>query len=880
MFGKTFDAYTLGVWHFKEGTGTSIADQDAAFDMTAEHGFVWSVANPKYGRWGDFTAADSYVYYNDSSGNFNLTGGTVEAFIRTGSNSGAGSRLVTRNASNEQDHFFLGINGADNGDQTVVGATTLQANTNYHVAMTCDGNGTAKVYLNGTEDGSSNSGTYTRLYTDAALAIGGRHYGSHIRFNGYINHVRVSNGVRTSFPYGFSDTVTVSQGDEEGTQPPASSFQLYTGFSNGKIYSWDGTTTWTEVFDTRRLIWYETGGDANKVVGDTAATETAQAQSFQLAAEQTIKSVELYLKKAAGTPGDITVRIETNSTDKPSGTLAHANATTTIPAFTTTSYAWKEAIFAATFTLSATTTYWIVLKTAAAENDQNYTWQSDDTSPSFTSGTMAASTDGGTNWSAVTGSDAYIRVKGRESSVYCSLVSSIGGTQKAYWGVGDITNETDGDARLYTYNGSIYTLAKSFTDGVSSAVTSITEYASSIYAATAPQAYILTSADGTTWSTSKQIRTPQNPGYVYAMQEYNQRLYVVGGSPEFLPNERYNGFFYTFDGVTWQSVYPFEHTLPLSLGFYDAFLFIGTYGGQVYIFDTSTLDPLINFKDDYDYSVQVSGYKFFDDKMYILLSPQINSGETNSSVWMFERHGISSANAIPTGLSFTKLQHAVQVNNHLMIGTDNGYVLRLDDNSYEASGWLQTSYFDAILPSIEKLYNELKIMTDPIPTGTSILVEYKFKETDSWTTLGTINTIGATSSTLAFATGVVSTKISFRYTLSTSDTSLTPVIRETILKYTLNPERKWQWNLRLLIKGTSTKDRMILLDKSQESSSAANLRTAIELAQNSDSLITFYDIDGTAYTVLFNSLDEASWVVNNTTNDYNENSVAISLLEA
>jgi hypothetical protein len=521
-----------------------------------------------------------------------------------------------------------------------------------------------------------------------------------------------------------------------------------------------------------------------------------------------------------------------------------------------------------------------VLKTAAAGNDNNYHWQSDDSSPSYSSGTMATSTDGGSTWSAVTASDAYFRVKSKTNSVYCSHISSIGGTQKSWWGVGDITNETDGDARLYTYNGSTWALAKTFNSGTSSAVTAITEYASSLYAATAPQAYVLSSSDASTWAEAKQIRTPQNPGYVYAMQEYNQRLYLCGGSPEFLPNEKYNGFFYVYDGVTWQSVYPFEHTLPISLGFYDAFLFIGTYHGQVYIFDTSTLDPLINFKDDYDYQVQVSGFRFFDDKMYILLSPQVGSGDTNSSLWMFERHGISVTNPIPTGLSITKMQHALQVNNLLMVGCDNGYVLKLDADNYEASGYVQASYFDAILPSISKLYNELKLMHDPLPTGTSITVYYRFKEDDDWTLLGTANTANSTSTTMAFSSGVVSTKISFKYVLATSDVSQTPVLRETILKYTLNPERKWQWNLRLLIKGTSTKDKIVLLDKTQDSRSAADLRSAIETAQDSNQLIEFIDIDGTHYTVLFNSLDENSWVVNNTEADYNENGVAITLLEA
>jgi len=720
----------------------------------------------------------------------------------------------------------------------------------HHIAIAFDGSWIVKVYKDGSLfqslDFSGDHGQTFIRSRSSDLVVG-------YSFNGKISNIRFMGDEVISYPYAFSDSVSVSAGTEEETQPPASSF---------------------------RLTWHESGGDANKIIGDSGGTEYAHAQSFQLSEAQTIKAVEVYLKKNAGTPGDITVRIETDNAGVPSGTLADANATTTISAFTSTSYAWKEAIFSSSFSLSASTTYWLVLKTAAAANDNNYTWRVDASSPSYTDGNMASSSNGGSSWSAQSGWDAYFRILSQDTKIYCSLVSSIGGTQKAWWGVGDIENETDGDARLYSYDGTNWALEKTFTNGTSSAVTSLAEYNDKIYAATAPQAYILSSSDASTWTQSTQIRVPQNPGFVWVMTEYNQRLYVGGGSPEFLPDEKYNGFVYYHDGISWESLYPFDHTVITAMGFYDAFLFIGTYHGQVYIFDTATLDPLITFRDDYDYQVQITDFIFFDDKMYIALAPQDGTGDTNSALWLFERHGISAVNAIPSGLSVTGLYHFVQANNTLLVGADNGYVFMVDKDNYEASGWLQTSYFDAILPSIDKLYNELKIQHDPLPTGTTITVYYRFKEDDSWTTLGTIDTPNTTETTLSFPTGIVSKKISFKYELATTDTSKTPVVRETVLKYTLNPDRKWQWNLRILVKGTTAKDKIILLDKTQDSRTASSIRSQIEGSQNSNQLIQFIDIDGQSYTVLFHALDEQSWVINNDSSDLNENTVAVTLIEA
>jgi hypothetical protein len=263
--------------------------------------------------------------------------------------------------------------------------------------------------------------------------------------------------------------------------------------------------------------------------------------------------------------------------------------------------------------------------------------------------------------------------------------------------------------------------------------------------------------------------------------------------------------------------------------------------------------------------------KYFDDKLYMGLYPQENSNDTNVGVWLFDRRGLSLAHTVS---GVTGYRCFAVVNGLLFVGTgDDGYVYKLNPNVYATQGWCQSSYYDANLPSIDKLYNSITIRHDPLLSGQSIVIYYKFKESDSWTTLGTSNTVDAIEKTMSFATGVYSKKISLKYEFNTTDTSASPKLTEVILQYTLYPTRKWTWTMRIKAK----KD-LVLLDRTVDSKSPSDIRTGIEDLMSVQQLYTFVDIDSTSYTVYFNDLDQNSWVVNQS--DVNEDEVVITLLEA
>src|SRR5205085_11748099 len=78
------------------------------------------------------------------------------------------------------------------------------------------------------------------------------------------------------------DVASLNAGELNNTGIVGNNFTHLVGTSEGKVYSWDGIVTYTEIFDVRRFEWFETGTDTFYSVGDVAGTETAQSQSFQV----------------------------------------------------------------------------------------------------------------------------------------------------------------------------------------------------------------------------------------------------------------------------------------------------------------------------------------------------------------------------------------------------------------------------------------------------------------------------------------------------------------------------------------------------------------------------------------------------------------------
>jgi hypothetical protein len=866
------DEYVKALFHFYEGTGATLADSSGNSNNGTITGATWST-DSYYGRSLDFDASSERVVCGSTD--LNVGSFTFQTWIKYGGagriagqlNGGPGNKWVLTVNSSRQ----LSLSVTNSYGVSVTSDGSIGNATWAHIAVTFDGATTVKFYINGALDSTKTLSETGIKSATTALTLGGVE--STACFTGKLHSARMDNVARTSFPHVLGTEPTTAYASEITTQPPASSFTLYAGTDTGKVYSWDGATTWTEVFDCRKLDNHEAGGDAAVDVGDYNGTDSKQAQGFKLTADEVKSKVGgMRIKiKNLSCPSDITARIETDNAGAPSGTLADAKATGTIPmaSIPSADYGWVTLNFAESFTLTAATLYWLVLSVPDQANNLRYLWLVDGSSPGYTDGAMSSYYSG--SWHAVAGSDAYFNVLSGSTSVNCMITSSIGGTQKLLIGTGKIDSQANGDARLYSFDGSTWLLEEVIDDTTCSQITAMTEFSGKIYFGVGPQAKVYETSDLADFTLSKDIDSPQKPGYVYSLTEYNQNLYAMGGSPEFMYDKYYDGFCWSYDGTTWQSIYPFDHTTIKSSSFYDSFLFMGTYHGHIYVYNLSTLDPLFNLKEDYDWRNQISCMKYFDDKLYIGLYPQDESGETNVGVLVFDRHGISMKHTISGISGVTCLE---QVNNNLMVGTgNNGYVYKLSETAYVEQGYLQSSYFDANLPSIDKLYSQIDLAFKPLPSGTNIKIYFKYKEDDSWTLLGTCDTDDSTEDSLPFPSASYSKKISLKYEFNTNDTAQTPELNELILKYTLMPAIKWIWNVRILCKNNA-----ILLDKTTDTRSAADIRSSLETELDTKELHTLTDLDGTTYTVLFNDLDTNSWVINQ--DDGSEVTIPISLIEA
>lgn len=106
---------------------------------------------------------------------------------------------------------------------------------------------------------------------------------------------------------------------------------------------------------------------SNNVTFGTATTTQDSGQSFQVSTSDAITQVSVFVKKT-GSPGNLTVRITSDSSGKPatsslaSGTLSASGVTT--------SYGWVTVVLTTAPTLSTSTTYWLVLD--GSVNSSNY----------------------------------------------------------------------------------------------------------------------------------------------------------------------------------------------------------------------------------------------------------------------------------------------------------------------------------------------------------------------------------------------------------------------------------------------------------------------------------------------------------------------------
>lgn len=202
------DSNTVALWHFQENTGNLVNDSSG---KSHNGTFVNSGWTDGWLGWaGVFNGTSSYVDAGNSN-DFNIAAGpmTIEAWIYLTGTTGDFPHLVSKWGFGENSYFFR-LTGdrklqlllrANGGNRAVTGNTALELNQWYHVAVTYDGTNIMRTFINGVQTGMISDGA-DALPGNRRLFIGWAEDGADGgHFPGYIQHVRISNTERTSFPY-------------------------------------------------------------------------------------------------------------------------------------------------------------------------------------------------------------------------------------------------------------------------------------------------------------------------------------------------------------------------------------------------------------------------------------------------------------------------------------------------------------------------------------------------------------------------------------------------------------------------------------------------------------------------------------------------------
>lgn len=178
----------------------------------------------------------------------------------------------------------------------------------------------------------------------------------------------------------------------------------------------------------------------------------------------------------------------------------------------------------------------------------------------------------------------------------------------------------------------------------------------------------------------------------------------------------------------------------------------------------------------------------------------------------------------------------------------SSYVLSTAETALTGSkAWrLVSSIFDADFPMVFKNIENIEIVLDgDPPSGQNITIEYRtgtFSDDGGWTTLGTVQTTTELKRYVwkTLPSGLAGKEFQFRL----SGTTLTGSgIKKLIVRYTLQPEFKWQWQFDVLAYGDDPTSPLILADGTEGSQAVRTLRGNIYAARSSTVPVKFVDID-------------------------------------
>ena len=157
-------------------------------------------------------------------------------------------------------------------------------------------------------------------------------------------------------------------------------------------------------------------------------------------------------------------------------------------------------------------------------------------------------------------------------------------------------------------------------------------------------------------------------------------------------------------------------------------------------------------------------------------------------------------------------------------------------------GWFTSSTYDAGTPGLRKLWRKVAIDYTLPAASTGMVLDYSTDNGVTWTTLGTITTVGTRVRQEFFLENKISVSFKLRLTLRSTDNTKSPILYGFLVSYLPVVEPNWLWTFTVVLS-----EKQALLDGTTQ-----DVDTEAELAFLRDTyrtkqLVSFVDAEGTAW---------------------------------
>lgn len=281
--------------------------------------------------------------------------------------------------------------------------------------------------------------------------------------------------------------------------------------------------------------------------------------------------------------------------------------------------------------------------------------------------------------------------------------------------------------------------------------------------------------------------------------------------------------------------------------------------GEIYRWDGTSLELVLRLATrDAAYTVAIRGMAVWGGALWV----SIADGSGTTGLLRYDPSaslGLAGWSRPFKGAPGSTPNYLVQFLGDLYLSTQQtsaataGYVRT---TTFGASGQLESGLISCDLPGVSKLFRSVTIVTSAIASPQTIQVEHRLEDTGGWTSLGTLSSVGATTATYSFAANTTGRQIAFRLTFTgTGGAASSPVLYELALRYVPRPAVTREWELAVVLEGTTDLP-LVTLDGASEPLTGAQLTAALWTAAGSAGPVTLVDLDGSSYSVYVQDVRE------------------------